>query len=216
MTGGFNREQALSRAFEFAYKSDTQGDYYEFGVYQGASLVRAMKADLAWQKRTGRAHLRRFFAFDSFEGLPPLEGPDRLASYDVFHEGQFGDTSVETVLAKLRSENLSSDNVEIFAGRFSDTLTRLEVLEKSNGRDVAVVHIDCDLYNSAVDCLSFLDGRLADGAMMLFDDWFCYRGRPDRGVRRAFEEWQGDKPYDVAEYFSYSWAGKAFIVTRRD
>jgi hypothetical protein len=86
------------------------------------------------------------------------------------------------------------------------------VVEYFSDSLVSIAHIDCDLYSSALDCLNFLDGRLADGAILLFDDWFCFRGHRDHGVRAALEVWSCGKKYDLIEYFSYSWAGKAFIV----
>lgn len=216
MATGIDRIGALDKAFEFIYKSETDGDYLEFGVYQGVSMARAMKANLAWQRRTRRNHVNRFFGFDSFQGLPSFTEQDRLEDYQVFHEGQFNDTSANLVREKLLVEGLSIDNLELVAGMFSETLNAGDITAKLGNSMVAIAHIDCDLYSSAMDCLGFLQNRLADGAVLLFDDWFCYRGRPDRGVHKAFVDWQSASGYMISEYFNYSWAGKAFIVNCTD
>ncbi|WP_417509059.1 TylF/MycF/NovP-related O-methyltransferase [Methylophaga sp.] len=212
MAAGIDRLGALSKAFEFIYKSETNGEYFEFGVYQGVSLARAIKANVNWQNKTKRSHVNHFFGFDSFEGLPVFEKDDHLAGYGVFQEGQFNDTSVDLVREKITVEGLSLKNVALFPGLFSDSLSSSETLDKLGESVAAIAHIDCDLYSSAQDCLKFLDGRLVDGAVVLFDDWFCYRGRPDRGVNKAFADWLSGSRYTATEYFNYSWAGKAFIL----
>ena len=214
MQRGIDRLGALDKAFEFIYKSETNGDFYEFGVYQGLSMLRAFQSDDRWRKKTSREHVNRFFGFDTFAGLPQLKEEDLLESYGVFQEGQFGDTSQELVLQRLSAEGVDLNRVQLTPGLFSQTL-KPEILQQNLAiLQIAIVHIDCDLYSSALDCLRFLDGRLTDGAVLLFDDWFCYRGRHDKGVRGAFEIWSRTNAYVFSEYFSYSWAGKAFIVNQ--
>jgi O-methyltransferase len=213
---GIDRAGALDKAFEFIYKSETDGDYYEFGVFKGVSLARAIRSDVAWKKKTGRNHVTRFIGFDSFQGLPHFVEEDNLNGYEVFRQGQFADTSTGAVLAELERERVPADNVTLIPGFYSDSLIRQETLDKLEGTRVAIAHIDCDLYSSAKQCLDFLQGRLVDGAIMLFDDWFCYRGRPDHGVHRAFEEWRQEAPYWISDYFQYSWAGRAFIINVKE
>jgi len=216
MAQGINRVGALAKAFEFIYKSEIDGDYHEYGVYQGVSIARALRENLSWQRKSNRNHVKNFFGFDSFQGLPIFTENDRLADYKIFHEGQFSDTSTDIVRKKILEEGLSVDNVELIEGMFSKTLSDSNVITKIGDSRVAIAHIDCDLYSSAMDCLKFLDGRLADGAVLLFDDWYCYRGRPDCGVNKAFVEWQDGQRYHVSDYFNYSWAGRAFIVNSQD
>lgn len=216
MAGGIDRPGALDKAFEFIYKSETDGDYYEFGVFQGVSIARALRSDIAWRKKTGRRHVERFFGFDSFEGFPPFSSADALAGYGVFQPGQFADTSPAAVRAQIAREQLPDDAVTLIPGFFSNSLNSDATRTELGRSRVAIAHIDCDLYSSARECLDFLDGRLADGAVLLFDDWHCYRGRPDRGVHKAFVEWQASHAYLVSDYFSYSWAGRAFIVNTPD
>lgn len=216
MAGGLDRVDALQRAFEFVYKSETDGSYCEFGVYQGVSLLRAIRADDKWRKKTGRRHIKGFYGFDSFEGLPELEGQDELKGYEVFQAGQFNNTSANGVWSYLQENGISTKDVELIPGFYSQTLCDSQILEKLEGVKFSVVHIDCDLYSSAASCLQFLNGRLVDGAVLLFDDWFCYRGRPDRGVRKAMTEWHDKYGSVVTDYFEYSWAGKAFIISRED
>lgn len=212
---GIDRPNALNKAFEFVYKSETNGLYIEFGVFQGVSMARAIRSNTAWQKKMGRKHITRFIGFDSFQGLPQFEAGDQLSNYGVFEEGQFADTSPAAVYTTLEREQVTSEGVTLIPGFFSESLPA-ESTQNIVGNDpVAIIHIDCDLYSSARDCLDFVSGRIADGAVMLFDDWYCYRGRPDSGVHKAFSEWRSSAPYLVSDYFSYGWAGRAFIINTK-
>lgn len=212
MASGINRLGALDKAFEFIYKSETIGNYCEFGVYQGVSIVRALQAEKKWRKKMGKAYVDQFYGFDSFKGLPNFTNADTMSNYEVFQPGQFDNTSIQQVYELLAQENLPKERVSLFEGYFEDTLFSEETLKRIQYNSIAIVHIDCDLYSSAVQCLDFLTRRIADGAVILFDDWFCYRGRQDKGVHKAFDEWCRKEDYHVSDYFSYSWAGRAFIV----
>jgi O-methyltransferase len=216
MMAGIDRPGALDKAFEFIYKSETDGDYFEFGVFQGVSLARAIRADLNWKKKTERDHVKRFIGFDSFKGLPSFVEGDNLKGYEVFQPGQFSDTSQEQVRAELQREGMPTDNVTLIPGFYSESLVSQDTSDRLRGSRAAIAHIDCDLYSSAKECLDFLTGRLTDGSMMMFDDWYCYRGRPDRGVHKAFDEWRQHSPYWVSDYFNYSWAGRAFIINTKE
>jgi hypothetical protein len=61
-------------------------------------------------------------------------------------------------------------------------------------KKAAVVYIDCDLYASTVPVLEFVKEFLQVGTIIVFDDWYCYHGRPDRGEQRAFQEFRARYP----------------------
>jgi len=66
------------------------------------------------------------------------------------------------------------------------------------------VRIDCDIYQPALDCLHYLGPRLADGAILVFDDWPHVRGY---GEQRAFEEWLPSVPNLEFEFLFYGTIG---------
>ena len=73
---------AIDASFEYLKAAGVDGDHLEFGVYKGYTLLHA-------QQSAHRADLleMRFFGFDSFEGLPDVQGSDRkagLSSLDTF------------------------------------------------------------------------------------------------------------------------------------
>jgi O-methyltransferase len=51
-----------------------------------------------------------------------------------------------------------------------------------------LIYVDCDLYSSTVPVLRFCKDFLQLGTVIVFDDWFCFYGDPDRGERRAWAE----------------------------
>ena len=209
--GRMSRMEAMSLAFEFAVKSGIEGDYYEFGVYRGNSLVNALRAREQVAARFGRLVCPRLYAFDSFAGLPPLTDADKLDGYDAFDEGTYA-CSQKEVEEELRKAGVSVHDLRFVPGFYDQSLKAADTLRLIQSSVAAIVHIDCDLYSSAADCLAFLNGCIQDGTVLLLDDWFCYRGRPDRGVRGAFNKWLPGTAYSGSEYFRYSWAGIAFIL----
>ena len=218
-TGGrIGRRQIMHYAFEFAAKSDIDGGYYEFGCYQGASFIRAYQAYIHWIEQSElngwKLRKHKMFAFDSFTGLPNLTTDDVLTDYSIFEEGQYT-CNVTEFRNNLTEHGVDDTLVEVVAGYYKDTLTD-NLRGSLSLRPPVVVHIDCDLYSSACHVLSFLTNLLQDGTLVLFDDYYCYRGNPNYGVQRAFHEWIEKTGFIATTYLNFSWAGKAFIISRME
>ena len=157
--GRMSRMEAMSLAFEFAVKSGIEGDYYEFGVYRGNSLVNALRAREQVAARFGRLVCPRLYAFDSFAGLPPLTDADKLDGYDAFDEGTYA-CSQKEVEEELRKAGVSVHDLRFVPGFYDQSLKAADTLRLIQSSVAAIVHIDCDLYSSAADCLAFLNGYL--------------------------------------------------------
>src|SRR5262249_40639718 len=147
-----------------------------------------------------RSHQRmpwmRYWAFDSFEGLPAISGIDAGGEFTT---GQFA-CDEPTFRQNLIGAGVGMNRVENVPGGFNRTLT--PELKASRGLKVAsIVYIDADLYDSTVPVLDFLTDLLATGSVIMFDDWFCFRGDPSRGVQRAWNEWRARNPqFSVHDY----------------
>lgn len=83
--------------------------------------------------------------------------------------------------------------VTIVEGFFEDTL-RPERRGSIPLEQVAIAWVDCDLYASTVPVLDYLADRLPDGAVIVFDDWYHFKARPDRGQQLACSEWLVARP----------------------
>lgn len=203
----FNRRfTAVEQMTEYLVGAKVPGDYAEFGVYQGKTFAHAYK----WMA----PHFpeMRYFAFDSFEGLPALQGVDATDGYSSgFYEGEFA-ASEEILIEQLKQSNVDLSHVEIVKGWFDHSLT--EATAQAHQIDkFAAVWIDCDLYESTVPVLNFIMQRLSVGSIIIFDDWRCFRNLPDYGQQRACREWLDANPQiTLHELFSFGWHGIAFTV----
>lgn len=125
---------------------EVKGCICEFGVWTGGSL--RLLADAAPE--------RDVHGFDSFEGLPANWRP-------WFSKGAF-----KTSVPMLRQPN-----VRLHKGWFDATLPPFI---KQLQQPISLAHIDCDLYSSTRTVLEHIIPRLADGAVMVFDEYFNYPG----------------------------------------
>lgn len=136
-----------------------EGDVAECGVWRGRTLI-AMGLYLKQRRSTKTA-----WGFDSFEGFVGA----------VPHN--FKDTSPDIVKEKLDIFSLS--NVRLIPGYFRESFAVVK------DRRFSFVHIDCDVYDSYQECLSFFYPRLVSGGIILFDEY----NDPDwPGATRAVDE----------------------------
>ena len=163
------RDRCYVLASLTAHASHLPGDLAELGVYRGGTALLMCRASAGSGKR--------IYLFDSFEGLPAND-PVKDVS---FEEGQFAADlgSVERVLSEFE------EVVEIHKGWIPDTFTSLE------DRAYALVHVDVDLYRSALDCCEYFYPRVTAGGALLFDE---YGFAEALGERDAVDEFFADKP----------------------
>ena len=205
----FHREQRrmLDSAFDFVTYSKVDGDYLEFGVFQGKTFAAAWDA----ARRHGRDDMR-FFAFDSFRGLPdPAISP--VDAGGEFEAQEFSSDRL-TFDKALRRGGVDPSRVQVVAGFYDQSLPAHP--PASLGLEAAaIVWIDCDLYSSTVPVLDYVTDLLGDGSILVFDDWHCFYSRPDRGEQRACREWLDQHPdVRLVEYRDFHWAGRSFVVNR--
>lgn len=205
----FNRRfYAIEQAAEYLVGAQVPGDYLEFGVYQGRTFSHACKLMGPLFEEM------RFVAFDSFDGLPTPRGIDAQDGYTSrFHRGEFRCSKTE-FFTHLKSRRVDVSRVTAIEGWFDQSLT--EATRTAEGlKHAACVWIDCDLYESTVPVLQFITPMLSAGAVLLFDDWHCFRNHPDFGQQRATREWLTAHPtMKLAELFSFGSHGVAFTVVQ--
>lgn len=196
---------AIHRAFELMREHGEVGDYYEFGVFRGYTFLSAQKSCDALGL-TGT----RFWGFDSFQGLPPVEGVDRAEG--EFFQGQFA-CGKDEVVANLSQHGMDWSRAELIPGFFSDSLTP-ELKRRLPLRPASVVVLDCDLYSSTQEALDWMADLLAPRAVLLFDDWHSFGGAPDRGQPLAFREFLERHPrFRAEEGWEFTNNGKTFLLS---
>ncbi|MGE5520555.1 MAG: TylF/MycF/NovP-related O-methyltransferase [Candidatus Dadabacteria bacterium] len=120
-------------------------DYFEFGVAGGHSFK-------WWLEHNTNEH-SRFFGFDTFEGLPENWGPFKKGAMAV----------------EMESLNIHDPRASFYKGLFQDTL--IPFLEKYDGKNRRLVHLDADLFSSTIFSLSQLYRFFKPGDILLFDEF---------------------------------------------
>ncbi|MEV0764784.1 TylF/MycF/NovP-related O-methyltransferase [Nocardia sp. NPDC050435] len=203
-----SQERMLDMAFAFARWGRLPGDYLEFGVYDGWTLTAAYHL----AQKHGLREMR-FLGFDSFDGLPISDDVDRYP-FQQFTQGQLR-CDQPSVVRNLRRDGVDMSKVELVKGWYSETLSD-ETRQRLNLRHAAVVWVDCDLYASTVPVLDFILPVLQDGTVLIMDDWFLFRAHPDRGERKAFDEWLARNPdIEVTPFVKPGWHEMSFIAHLR-
>lgn len=213
------RHGCLQTAASFIAWNQVEGDYLEFGVYQGSSFAAAYQAVERYRRALPRSPADspeytqwlatpvRYFAFDSFAGLPPGEAT-RHADYGPgayqCSEGPF--------LANIKEAGVDLRRVITVPGFYDRALT--PALKQQHGlARAALVMIDCDLYESTVPVLDFLTDLVGQGTILIFHDWFRFKGSPQCGEQRACREWLARNPrFELIEYWREGPQAVSFIV----
>ena len=215
-----DRMGALFRSWGHIATNQIQGDYYEFGVFQGDSLVQSFQAwsDFkswvnkqvgadapAWRQEVWKEYSEfnpRFVGVDTFEGMP-----DNDESSTIFAKGTF-QTSLELVEGKCESVGLSSPELTLVKGLFADTDKEL-IAPKA-----AIINVDGDLYQSAVDALELVKDSIQQGTVLLMDDYNMFNAANDKGERRALLEFCERTDIEIEPWFPYQFVGQAFLCHR--
>ena len=197
---------ALEEAFELT--KEMTGDYYEFGIFKGYLFFRAYRAG----RTADRAGIQetRFFGFDSFEGLSAPEGVD--AGWR-FQKGAYR-SQYEKVTRELSRRGVRvGENAFLIKRFYSDVLGDEDALAAYPFGKARVVTVDCDLYSSTRDALSFIGSYLQVGTVVLMDDWNCFDADEDRGQRLALREFLREHPgVEVEQVDEFGCHGAVFIV----
>ena len=146
---------AFSREYEYhkycLSKVQLEGLWVEFGSYKGVSAryLTKIKEEMFPEIKTP------FYGFDSFEGLP--------------EDWEGTNTKKGGLSAKESVPNIPG--AEFNKGWFKDTIPKF--LEKHSG-PFSFLHVDSDIYSSAVDVFTLAEERIIPGTVILFDEIIGY------------------------------------------
>ncbi|MCW2649757.1 MAG: hypothetical protein JWR32_733 [Mycobacterium sp.] len=132
-----------------------QGLALEFGVATGTTLAIIVDALAADHTVVG---------FDTFTGLP-----------ETWRTGFPAGTFAQRELPEV-------PGAQLVAGPFEDTLPGFL---DSTDEQIALLHVDADLYSAAKTVLDLTGDRLASGAVLVFDEFFNFPG----WQRHEFRAW---------------------------
>ena len=202
----YNRkEEILQYAMGFVNFTGVEGDYLEFGTWKGSCMVSAFHISKMFKELKGM----KFYGFDSFQGLPAKKGVDAQSA--EFKEGDYSCT-VDDVKENIKQGGVPLDRVSLVPGWFDESLNE-KTRKQLPVKKASIIVIDCDLYESTVPVLKFITPYITDGTVLIFDDWYCFKGSPDRGEQKAFREWLSVNPqFKTTQYRQFGWMGNSFIM----
>jgi len=186
---------------------DIEGDYLEFGVFTGSSFCHSIRCCQKNQKLNPKVLSTKFYGFDSFSGFGKIADDD----LHPFYTDENFSTSI-TVVKRRVSKTARSVDYRLIPGFFSDSL--------SGGPDsfgikkAKIIFIDSDTYASANEALVFCSSIIQEGAFIILDDFYSYRGSNSRGVAKAFHEFTENNKLEVRHVFTYGMGGAVFVISK--
>ncbi len=158
------------------------GYYFEFGCNEANTIRKA------W------SHFKYLFdfhyvGFDSFEGLPEITEIDKQ---QIWQKGKLA-FQEERFIKRALKHGIPKDRLKTIKGFYDDSLTP-ELRDDLLPMKAAVIYIDCDLYKSTVPVLEWIVDFLQVGTVIVFDDWYCFHGDPERGEQLAWNEFREKHP----------------------
>lgn len=142
-----------------------EGDVIECGVWRGGMIA-------GISRLVGNA--RKYYLFDSFEGLPEARGIDGESALK-WQQNTSGYNYHDNCKAEIGFAKKAMDktNTEyyLFKGWFSDTLPGFK-----STHPIALLRLDADWYDSTMDCLKNLFQYVNFGGIIILDDYYTWDG----------------------------------------
>jgi hypothetical protein len=170
-------------------RSPTNGMALEFGVGHGRTFKLTAKR-------------RYIHGFDSFKGLPE-------AWRSGLPKGTFSNAGLSLPAIQ---KYVDDGKGRLWHGLFEDTIPEFvqEYGVQLADRGIDYLHVDSDLYSSAVTVLTSLAEFLKPGSIILFDEYWNFPGwqLDGRGEHAALMEWD----HVGWEYLAYNPVGQEVVV----
>lgn len=145
--------------------TELRGDIVECGTWRGGMI--AGIADTLGPDR-------KYWLFDSFEGLPPaksIDGEAALAWQRNTSSPEYYDNCRASQEEAEKAMSMSAGiNYVVAKGWFRDTLPA------ANVGPIALLRLDADWYESTKEVLDNLAGRVVRGGLIVVDDYYTWDG----------------------------------------
>lgn len=181
---------------------DVPGDIIEFGVSSGVSFKSFVRLAEVYNLYAHPVSKRRVIGFDSFEGLPDLLPEDASSEgWDQPGDMKKGGFDASNQYERIKAFCALHPIASIEKGWFSDSVK--DFTQRNEHLSVALLHIDCDLYQSTRDALAPFLRIMPPGGVILFDEVF----HPQfPGEAKAFwDEFQGMEGFEFVRVGAMPW-----------
>ena len=170
MTGS-ERIVSLIRAVDYIIENNIKGDIVECGVWKGGSIMAALHALKKHET------YKDIYLYDTFEGMAEPTTDDvsfkgNLAT-EIYQnkEGKWCYSSLEEVKSNIELLKYPQEKIHFVKGKVEDTIPK-----KSTSKDIALLRLDTDWYESTRHEMEHLFPRLVKGGIIIIDDYGHWAG----------------------------------------
>ena len=188
---GMKRLNNIEYCIKELLQNNIKGDFIELGVWRGGAVI-LMRALLKEMNITDRI----VWVADSFNGLPPPNAVKYPADKGDKHS-RYSELSIseEDVKHNFEKYGLLDNQVKFLKGWFKDTLPVAPL------KELALLRLDGDMYESTMDGLVNLYPKLNKGGYIIIDDWGAVPA-----CKKAVEDYR-DKYSITEEIIPIDWTG---------
>lgn len=205
--------QVDSKACYFAHLvksiSTVKGCVVELGVGAAKSAKYICKAIMDGDI------IRDYWGFDSFLGFPSPSDEDYPTTKSDVREGYFMphwcDSPEEAVSRITSYAKYPHGKVHVVQGYFS-----IELFRQFNATPIALLHLDCDLYNSYILGLNYFYRYVAHDGIIAFDE-YCDPLNMQQwpGAQRAVDRWLKTTPYQKSDLREATWKSRGGRIVHK-
>jgi len=170
--------KSLIEATKYIIKNKIQGSFIECGVWRGGSIMTIIKTlqQLGIQNR-------EIYLFDTFEGMT------QPTKHDIRFDGKFASKRIKKEI-KLTKANIDNVKKNVLGTEYDESLIHFvkgkveETLPKTIIKEVALLRLDTDWYESTKCELEYLFPKLTNNGVIIIDDYDTWGGS-----RKATDEY---------------------------
>ena len=161
---GINRLTNIEMCIRSIINNKTTGDLVETGVWRGGAVIfmKAVLNELA-------VYDRKIWAADSFKGLPMLNKLYAADEQNKLYLENILIASLEEVKNNFNRFGLLVSSINFLVGIFSETLPNTSIDK------IALLRLDCDMYESNIIALTNLYLKVSKGGFIIIDDFNSFK-----------------------------------------
>ena len=202
-----SRLWACISATKYIVNNNLPGAFVECGIWRGGASLSMMKT-----LKIQDAENREFYLFDTFEGMTEASDMDTdssgLTATQLLKKTKKGDgnniwciAGLDDVRANLATAEYPEHLLRLVKGDVAVTLD----LEENLPKEIALLRLDTDWYDSTKKELDILFPRLVKGGVCIIDDYGHWTG-----ARKAVDDYLlENKMYPMLQVSDYS--GRLFL-----
>jgi O-methyltransferase len=181
MMGLIRMDHLLNCALD-VLRQKIPGDMAEIGVWRGGVGIMM----LATLRAMGDTR-RKVWLADSFRGYPHPD-PARYPADNGDPHHTFRDlvVSLDTVKQSIARYGFNDSQISYLPGWFRDTLPSMPI------ERIALLHLDCDMYESNIVALRSLYPKVSPGGYIIVDDYGAVAG-----CQRAVDDFRKEQGIDI-------------------